>query len=86
MAYQHYSEVPFYRTSSFGSVLVLSSFLGLPGVPLVVLILLTGDIYYSQKDQLGALKTWSKANRYAAMFLALVYLAGIIAALTGHLD
>lgn len=85
MQYSEYSEVPFYRRSGFGSALVLSSILGLPGVPVVVLILLTGDIYYDQRDANRKLKTWSKANKYAAMFLGMIYLFAIVAGITGNL-
>jgi hypothetical protein len=76
-----YSQIPWYRKSSWNQLLFLATFLSFglfPGVLLTCIILLTGDIYLNKKDEKGYLKKWPWANKAVAGLLLLLSLARTI--------
>lgn len=79
--YRDYSEVPWYRKSSSNTLLILLSFLTfgfVPGVLIVCIIVLTGDVYLDRRDKDGNLERWSWGNKVVAvilLFFNIMYLA-----------
>ena len=75
VVYSDYNEVPWHRKSGWNSFLILLSFLTrgfFPGTLLVCIFVLTGDVYYKEKDEHGNLKTWSWGNKVAATILLII--------------
>ena len=67
-----YAQVPWYRRSSVNTAFIIIGFLTKGYLPLALVtcvLVLTGDVYYKEKDQHGALRKWSKANKFAAIIL-----------------
>jgi hypothetical protein len=80
--YATYEDVPWFRRSSFNSLLCG---LGLCIGPLVwwcCFNVLTGDVYYNQYEPDGSLKKWSGANKVAAVLILALNLFGTYGALT----
>jgi len=76
--YVNYNEVPWHRRSGFNSLLILINFLTggfIPGILLVCIFVLTGDIYYRHYDNEGNLKTWGWGNKIAAVILLIINIA-----------
>jgi hypothetical protein len=74
--YQDYKQVPWYRRSSVNSVFILLNVLScgfLPGILVVCIIALTGDIYSNNRDEQGNVKKWGKGNKVAAFILLILY-------------
>jgi hypothetical protein len=46
------------------------------GVIAVCIVVLTGPVYYNKRRKDGTLKTWSAANKVAAVILLLLFVAG----------
>jgi uncharacterized membrane protein YvbJ len=67
--YSSYDEVPVYRKNWFA---ILCSFIFFPAV---IILLLTGDIYYESK---GQLKIYSKGAKMFFYVLGLIMIASII--------
>lgn len=65
MKYANYKDVPWYRKSGISSILVLLGIFS-PSLWVVLLALITGDIYYNETDTDGNLKKWSMANKIVA--------------------
>jgi hypothetical protein len=81
ITYQEYAKVPWYRKSSINSVLLflqLFTWSFFPFSLCVCVVLLTGDVYYNQKDKNGNLKRWGIANKTAAAVLSVVCIAIMI--------
>lgn len=72
MDYKDYSQVPWYRKSSTNSILLLLGLFFSPAILFVIIVLITGNIYQDSFDQEGNLKTWSKANKIAAVVLLII--------------
>ena len=73
-----FSNIPWYRRSAVNSFLILVNVLtgGLvPGILLVSIIVLTGDVYYYELDETGHVKTWSRGNKVTAIILLLINIA-----------
>jgi hypothetical protein len=73
-----YNEIPWLRRSGVCTGLLLANLLtcGLfPGILIVTIVLLTGDVYYKVTEPDGSLKKWGTTNRVAAILIALVYIA-----------
>ena len=73
-----YKEIPWFRRSGACTGLLLANLLtcGLfPGILIVVVVLLTGDVYYNATEPDGSLKKWRATNKVAAILIALIYLA-----------
>lgn len=68
MNYANYKDVPWYRKSGISSVLVLFGIFS-PSLWIVLLALITGDIYYKETDQHGNLKKWSMPNKIFAWII-----------------
>ena len=88
-AYTDLSQVPWYRKSGSNSAMIWASLLtcGLfPGTLVVCVLVLTGDIYMSRTDASGYLKTWSRANKIAAIILLGLQGLYILAAMGGGLS
>ncbi len=83
--YRRYEDVPWFRKSWTNSLFILSGFVGLPLIVWCCFNLVTGYVYYNDKDQ-GKLKTWSMANKVVAGVLLMFYSVVIILALTGRID
>ncbi len=49
------------------------------GVIAVCVVVLTGPVYYDKRKKDGALKTWSRANKVAAVVLLLLFVGGYAA-------
>lgn len=80
MTYDNYNQVPWYRQSHLNSIFILVHLLTCTAVPLLLITciaLVTGNIYYNQKDESGQLKTWSTANKV----LAFIFLFGPLLAI-----
>ena len=83
--YDDYGEVPWHRKSGCNGFLILLNFLTagfIPGTLLVCIFVLTGDIYFKEKDEHGNLKTWGWGNKIAAVILLLInaiYLISVFA-------
>lgn len=77
--YTRYEDVPVMRRSSTNEALMVL----IPGGTWVVVYnVLTGPIYMNKPDGRGGLKTWGRANKYAAIFLLLAYTGLIIYLIT----
>jgi len=84
VSYRDYSEVPWHRKSSSNTLLILLSFLTfgfVPGIPLVCLFVLTGDIYFDRRDKNGDLEKWSWGNKIVAIILLVLNVFQLAAAL-----
>ena len=78
--YREYWQVPWHRKSDVNSALILLSIFTcgiIPGILLVCIFVLTGDIYYDKKDDRGNLKTWSPGNKIVAVILLLFNIASL---------
>jgi len=84
-ASQLYAQLPWYRKSSYVSVITLVGLCCSPAILTVCIIVLTGDVYYEQADASGHLKKWGFANKIAAIailgFQILFIAMNVIAAL-----
>ena len=70
--YADYQNVPWYRRSSWNTFFIIAGFATKGYIPLVLvtcILVLTGDIYFNERDAEGRLKTWGRGNRYIAVFL-----------------
>ena len=79
--YHDYAEVPWYRKSNTNSAVLFLQLLTRAFFPVslcVCIVLLTGDVYYNQKDTKGDLKRWGFANKIAAVLLFVACLAILI--------
>lgn len=79
--YHDYAEVPWHRRSSLNSGLLFVQLFAWSFFPIslwVCLMLLTGDIYYYDKNVEGNLKPWGTANRIAAFVLLVASLAILV--------
>jgi hypothetical protein len=69
-----YGAVPWYRRSSWMSVMLLLGFLICSPLMLAACIIcLTGNVYYSKFNEDGSLATWSVANKVAAVIILLLW-------------
>ncbi len=75
MAYQQYSEVPWYRKSAYISPITLLGLCFGPAILFVCIIVLTGDVYYDQRDVAFNLKKWGVGNKVAAVIILAFQLA-----------
>ena len=66
---QRYSALPWYRKSSYVSPITLLGLCCSPAIIAVCIIVLTGDVYYSQTDAAGNLKKWGYANKIVAVVI-----------------
>jgi len=85
--YRNYAEVPWYRTSSTNSALVLFG-LFCACSPLIIwtcINLATGDVYYERKDADGYLMTWSFANKIAAFVILALNIVVVLIVLANRL-
>lgn len=69
MVYQQYSEVPWYRKSAYVSPITLLGLCFGPAILAVCIIVLTGDVYYDQRDAASNLKKWGAGNKIAAVII-----------------
>jgi len=69
-----YGAVPWYRRSSWMSVMLLLGFMICSPLMLAACIIcLTGNVYYSKFNEDGSLATWSFANKVASVILLLIW-------------
>lgn len=81
MNYTDYTQVPWYRQSHLNSIFILIHLVTCATIPLLLitcLTLVTGNIYYNQKDESGNLKTWSTANKVLAFIFLLAPIVMIV--------
>jgi len=77
--YQTYADVPSNRRSSSNILyIVLSCTIGIPFFIITFWALFTGEIYVNELDGNGRLKTWSKANKYLALYVVLTWVVVFI--------
>ena len=79
--YKDYSQVPWYRKSSVNSIFILISLIScgwVPGILAVCIIVLSGDVYSSARDDQGYLKKWGPANKVAACVLLLINIIALL--------
>jgi len=69
----HVGMMFFGRCVPFVSLLGIFTTIGVIGVCVVVL---TGPIYYNKRRKDGTLKTWSGANKVAAVILLILFVGG----------
>ena len=72
--YRKYEDVPWSRRSGANTAFILTSVFTCGLIPLTLwtcINLMTGDVYYNQKDTDGYLKTWSFANKVAAVLIVI---------------
>jgi DNA-directed RNA polymerase subunit RPC12/RpoP len=70
--YRIYSEVPWIRKSGTNSLFMILHMITCGAIPLLLVtcvVLVTGHVYYNQKEPNGALKVWSPANTIVAFLL-----------------
>jgi len=76
-----YEDIPWYRRSDVNSFMILLSFLTggfIPGVLLVCIFVLTGEIYLKEQDEGGDFKTWGWGNKIIAAFLLLLNIIAVV--------
>ena len=69
-----YGAVPWYRRSSWVSMMILIGFMIFP--PLIwasCIICLTGNVYYKNFNEDGSLATWSFANKVASVIILFIW-------------
>ncbi len=84
----HHEAVVWYRRTGHVSTLAFLTFLGfgiLTVLPLCI-ICATGDVYSDNYDEFGALKKWSKVNRYIAMILLPILALWVTLFILGQLN
>lgn len=82
--FKEYAEVPWYRRSSWNTLFILVGFGSKGYLPLTLvtcILLLTGDVYFKDKDSEGRLKRWGRANKYAAVLLLVLNVGYLLYAL-----
>ena len=84
--YRDYEEVPWYRRSGVNTLFVLANIFTCGFVPLTLwtcINLLSGEVYYKEKDADGYLKTWSFANKVVAFLIIVFNVIVLVAVLAG---
>ena len=70
--YRNYSDVPWIRKSGAHHLCFILQFLTCFAIPFLLftcVVLVTGPVYYNQKEPDGSLKKWSPANTVVAFLL-----------------
>jgi Na+/H+ antiporter NhaC len=87
--YTNYYDVPEIRRSGTHNIFMCVHLITLCILPLLLITcitLMTGDIYYKEKDAHGNLKAWSRANKFVAFFMLLppvLLIGAVLVALIG---
>ena len=71
-------EIVWYRRSALNSAFLFGSFIFPLTILFVVIILLTGDVYYDDILKNGERRKWGKGNRIAAFIILGLYIFGYI--------